>query len=143
MVSQYLAPDAPTKYPGLVKRVRDLVTSQGVCLSVVTVYELRRGVRLLVARGEGRRKERRLNMFLQEATALSLDHDGGQGWNVAADLWVRGQLHKPAVNVSEGDLLILATAITHGRALLTTDAALGDRAQELGVGGAVEVLPLA
>ncbi|MBI5482449.1 MAG: PIN domain-containing protein [Deltaproteobacteria bacterium] len=142
VVSQYLAPDAPTKYPALVQWVRDLVTGQGVCLSVVTVYELRRGVRLLVARGEGRRKERRLNMFLQEATALSLDHDSGKGWNVAADLWVKGQMHRPALNVAEADLLILATAIVHGRVLLTTDAALGERARELGVGEAVEVAPL-
>jgi predicted nuclease of predicted toxin-antitoxin system len=45
--------------------------------------------------------------------------------------------------LAEADLLILATAIVHGRVLLSTDAALGDRARELGLGDAIEVIPLA
>lgn len=45
-------------------------------------------------------------------------------WEVATDLWARGQVAKPAIVLSENDLLIYATALTYGRTLITLDKKL-------------------
>jgi hypothetical protein len=58
---------------------------------------------------------------------------GGDGWGLAAELWARGKLLVPALNVSEGDLLVLATAALHGRTLITCDVGLAAAGNRLGL----------
>ncbi|MFO7562395.1 MAG: hypothetical protein R6X02_07105 [Enhygromyxa sp.] len=59
-----------------------------------------------------------LDQLLGVMPRLGLDPGG---WDVAADLWAKGQVHKPAVNFAEQDLLIAATALWHGLALATAE----------------------
>lgn len=56
-----------------------------------------------------------------------------QGWKIASDLRVQSQTRSPAIVVSEGDLLITATAIAHKRALVTVDDKLRARLKEMGL----------
>jgi predicted nucleic acid-binding protein len=143
LVSHYLSPNARIRYPALVGRVESVISAQGVCLSTVTLYELRRGILELLGRGEGQRKERRLKLFLREATLLGLDGDGAHGWEVAARLYAQCKRTQPALNMSDGDLLIVATAVTHRRALLTSDARLAEQVGRLQLTEAIDVVPLA
>jgi len=141
IVSQFIHREARQRYPRVVERVTEVVKKQGAYVSIVTVYELRRGIELLRLQGSGRKKEVALKMFLHGVTTLSLDDNGNQGWSVAARVHAHGQARQPAITLGEGDLLIAATAIAHSRILLTSDSTLGTRFRDLGLPELVEVVP--
>lgn len=123
------------------QRVRDVITQDRLRISIVTAYEVNRGLLRMAFRNEGARLRRTFTMLLGTADILSLESNGG--WPLAARLHAAGATRVPAVNFSEGDLLILATAISHGMTLLTTDQGLATNATAVGVGQHVEHLPLA
>jgi predicted nucleic acid-binding protein len=131
VISRYLAPDAKRRSPALVERVDRVLAADGLRLSIVTAYELDRGFRVLAQRAEGAAKQRQFSMFMSEATVFSLDESAWAGWQQAAELYAEGAQHRPAVVIAEADRLILATAIAHGMVLLTADAPLVKRCQDL------------
>jgi predicted nucleic acid-binding protein len=141
VVSWYLDRHARTRHPALVGWLDDLISREGLCISAVSLYELKRGVEGLLRQGEGSRKAARIEMLLREATILGLDERGFAGWRVAADLWASSRQHEPSVVLSEGDLLIVATALMHDRQLVTVDRNLQTRLRTLGHHGLLHVLP--
>lgn len=56
-----------------------------------------------------------------------------QCWKTASDLWVQSRTRNPAIVLSDADLLIVATAITNKRALVTVDEKISTRLKELGL----------
>jgi hypothetical protein len=95
----------------------------------------------LLRQGQGSRKAARIEMLLREATILGLDERGFTGWRVAADLWANCKHHEPSVVLSEGDLLIVATALTHDRQLVTVDSNLQASLKVIGYESLLHVLP--
>jgi len=87
----------------------------------------------LLRQGQGARKAARIENLLREATVLGLDEHGFVGWRLAADLWANCKHHQPSVVLSEGDLLIVATALMHDRQLVTVDLNLQARLKALGL----------
>ena len=142
-LSTYLRPNAATSTPNLFQRVSNLIAANEASVAAVTVYEMRRGLLRLALSGGSRRGLAQLTLVLQTIPILSLDVSGWAGWNLAAQLHAAGQLQKPAVNFTEGDLLITATAAANGKQLLTTDARLGAALTTIGCGHFVEVIPVA
>jgi predicted nucleic acid-binding protein len=143
IVSAYLKPGAETSCPKVVSFVQAIQAGEGLSIAFVTQFELRRGVELLVRRGQGRRKRVELEMFLDQVEVLGLDAPGGGGWNVAARLWAEGRDLKPAHLFSDGDLLIAATAAFHGRPFVTADANLAEGLRRLSFPVGVELVPIA
>ncbi|MBM4355715.1 MAG: type II toxin-antitoxin system VapC family toxin [Deltaproteobacteria bacterium] len=141
-ISNFLRRDARQRFPELVGRIENIIREHGACVSVVTSYELRRGLRCLELRGEGQKRLARTSLFLQEVTAFGLDANGGKGWDVAVEIYAQAQARTPAVTISEGDLLTVATAIAHSRVLCTTDEKLATLLQGIGLGEYVDFLPL-
>jgi predicted nucleic acid-binding protein len=141
VVSWYLDRHARARHPSLVNWLDDLIPREGLCISAVSLYELKRGVEGLLRQGQGSRKAARIEMLLREATILGLDERGFTGWRVAADLWANCKQHEPSVVLSEGDLLIVATALTHDRQLVTVDSNLQARLKVIGHEGLLHVLP--
>jgi predicted nucleic acid-binding protein len=137
VVSWYLRRDARAQYPHLVEWLDAVIAEDGLHISSVSLYELRRGIGELRARGQGARKAARVELLLREATVVGLDAGDHLGWKIAADLWVKCRTHKPAIVLSEGDLLITATALAHNRALVTVDENLRSRLKQLGLHGSV------
>src|SRR5206468_4284700 len=88
-------------------------------------------------RGQGQRKIIEVEKLLRSAYALDV---ASGGWEIAAELWAQGQVQKPAIVFSEGDLLIAATAAAHERTLVTSDEALAANLLRVGYAGEVEVL---
>lgn len=114
-------------YPALHDVVDGTFAEHGVCISSVSLYELRRGLIKLELQGEGLTKRARGRKMLRHATVYWIDVADGAAWNIAAEIWARAQLAKPsAVTFQEADLLIYATAVAYGRTLVTCDATLGD-----------------
>jgi predicted nucleic acid-binding protein len=124
IVSAFLRPDARTKTPKLVQVVTGWLSTEGLAISFVTQFELRRGIEQLAQRGEGRRKLVAFEKFIERAHVLGLDAASGEGWNVAAQLWADGNSLKPAQVFSDADILIASTAAFHGHELATADAGL-------------------
>jgi hypothetical protein len=58
------------------------------------------------------------------------------------DLWARAHAHKPALTFSDGDLLITATAIAHGRALVTVDEKLRTLLKRLNLQATLHEIPI-
>lgn len=137
VVSLFLHPTARTRRPKAVARIE---AEADFAIAFVTHYELKRGIDKLLFSGSGRAKAVRLQKVLDRATVLGLDAPGGGGWNLAAELWARGSVMKPAIRFSEGDLLIAATAAFHGRILLTGDRTLVENLGAIGWAGQVELL---
>lgn len=142
-VSQYLARDAAEKTPGLLQRVDEVISTDGARVSVVTLYEIDRGLKKLELRGDGKRKRRLFSMFFSAATVYGLDLQAGRAWNLAADLYARAAVRSPTITLEEADLLIFATALANQLRLLTSDQNLARRLTELGLGEHVEVLLVA
>lgn len=96
-------------------------------ISVVTKYELERGLQKLLYAGSD--QERRgamkrfveLKKFLVSLPVYGLDGRMGEGWEIAARLWAAGRARKPSVSLEEADLLIAATAALHGQTLATAE----------------------
>jgi predicted nucleic acid-binding protein len=143
LVSAFLRPDAPTRFPGQYDFVSGLVAGDGFAISHVTQFELRRGVEELLRRGEGRRKLVALEKFLDRVEVLGLDGAGGSGWSLAARLWADGRAHRPAIVFTDADLLIAATAAIHGRTFVTSEGRLADNLRQIGFPVAVQVVPAA
>jgi len=143
VVSTYLKPDAKKRFPELVSRVDQIVAEEGLTISAVTLYELRRGLLDLELRGQGRSARVRTEKLLRIAYPLGLDHLDFTGWDRAAELWARGRRVKPAVVFEEGDLLIAATALAHGRTLVTCEARLRDGLIASGIELDIEVIEVA
>lgn len=120
--------------------VEPLVARERPSISYVTRYELRRGVEVLRTRGEGAKKAVRLTKFLEVCEVLGLDGHAGEGWNLAARLWVKLKSHKPSLCLSEADLLVAATAAAHGRVLVTADVGLVRNLQAI-EHGPIELVP--
>ena len=70
IVSAYLKREAEERYPRLFATVTDLLATEGLSISFVTRYELRRGIEKLLRRGEGRRKLVALEKILDLAEIL-------------------------------------------------------------------------
>jgi predicted nucleic acid-binding protein len=143
VASNYLHPQANQRFPELVAFVDETVRASGLFISVVTQYELRRGVGALLLRGQGRRKSVAIERFLDTAYVLGLDDRAGEGWNLAASLWAQAHVLKPSLVLGEADLLIAATAAFHGRPLATTDGKLGEALGKLAFPVPVQLLRLA
>jgi predicted nucleic acid-binding protein len=97
IVSTFLRRDAATRTPRLFEFVSFLLAGEGLSISYVTQFELRRGVESLVRRGEGRRKLVTLEKFLERVEILGLDTGGG--WNLAARLWADGRAPQACAGV--------------------------------------------
>jgi len=120
VVSWYLEREARTRHPTLINWLDDLLPREGLCISAVTCTSFDGEWKTLAAR-QGARKAARIENLLREATVLGLDEHGFVGWRLAADLWANCKHHQPSVVLSEGDLLIVATALMHDRQLVTVD----------------------
>lgn len=131
----------PRRPPALVAEVEERVRESGLVISAVTAFELRRGVRVLRLKGEGRRKEANIERLIRSADVLGLDAPAPAPWTTAADLYARGQVMKPAVVVADADLLIAATALHYSRTLVTTDGRLAENLKAIGAGPEVVLLP--
>jgi predicted nucleic acid-binding protein len=139
VVLLFADPDAERRAPELRRRVAELLAQAPPNISRVTVYELRR------APAEGARAFRRraqIERLLRSANVLGLDDGGGIAWDVAARVWALGREQSPHVLFGDADLFIVATAIMHGMALLTTDARLANSLERVGHGERVELLPV-
>ena len=139
-ISQYLATGAAKKMPGLVQRVDEVIASDGARISVVTLYEIDRGLKKLELRGQGHAKRRFFELFFSTATVYGIDAQAGRAWGVAADLYARAAVRAPTISFEEADLFIFATALANQMKLLTTDRNLAERLTELGFGEHVERL---
>lgn len=126
--------------PGLVQRVDDVIAVDGARVSIVTVYEIERGLKKLELRGQGQAKRRLFKMFLSTTTVYGLDAYSGRAWDIAADLHARAAVRIPTITFEEADLLIFATALANQMRLLTSDQRLVERLTELGLGEHVEGL---
>lgn len=123
LISHYIAPHARERYPWVVDFIDRAIEFEEIHVAYVTVYELRRGLAKIALQSPDRRREARkkrvaLDQLLGVMPRLGLDPGG---WDVAADLWAKGQVHKPAVNFAEQDLLIAATALWHELPLATAE----------------------
>jgi predicted nucleic acid-binding protein len=143
VVSWYLRRDARTEHPRLVEWLDGVIGKDGLHISAVTLYELRRGIGELRSRGQGTRKAARVESLVRQATILGLDAADYLGWKIAADLWAKCRAQTPPVTLSDGDLLITATALAHNRVLVTVDEKLRSRLKELGLHGALHEPKLA
>jgi predicted nucleic acid-binding protein len=97
VVSWYLDRHARARHPSLVNWLDDLIPREGLCISAVSLYELKRGVERPLRHGRGSRKAARIEMLLREATILGLDERGFAGWRVAAVLWPTANTTSPAL----------------------------------------------
>jgi predicted nucleic acid-binding protein len=143
IVSHYLARGAGKKTPALVQRVEGIIAADGARISVVTLYEIDRGLKKLALRGEGRRKQRLFSMFFSTTTIYGMDALSGRAWNVASDLHARAANESPAIVFEEGDLLSFATALANQLKLVTSDERLAARIRQLELDAHVECLPVA
>jgi predicted nucleic acid-binding protein len=141
-ISQYLSPDAAKKMPGLVQRVDEVIAADGARVSIVTLYEINRGLKKLELRGEGKRKRRLFTMFFSTTTVYGLDAQSGRAWEVASDLYARAAVRSPTITIEDADLLVFSTALANELRLLTSDQRLVVRLTDLGLGDHVEALPV-
>jgi predicted nucleic acid-binding protein len=142
ILSHYIRREAPQEYPKLVTWLDGVIRGQGLTISAVTLYELRRGIKAAQLDGKSRRKAVRLEMLLRSADVLGLDTGQFAGWNIAADLWAHARTAIPGSVFSEADFLIFATAQVHGRKLATADRRLWERLREIGQGVGVQLIEL-
>src|SRR6266540_3515043 len=142
IVSAFLRQDAQKRTPKLFLFVSVQLSADGLAISYVTQFELRRGIEELVRRGEGRRKLVAFEKFIERVQVLGLDAGGGEGWNLAARLWAEGRSHKPARVFADADLLIAATAAFHGHEFATSEVSLAEGLTQLGFPVAVHLVPI-
>lgn len=141
VVSNFLDQRAAERYPKLVEFVTTTTRGSGMFIAFVTQYEIRRGLEVLRRRRQGRRKMVSVERFLDTVVVLGLDERSGEGWNVAARLWAEAKVQEPSVVMSEGDLLIAATALFHGHALATSDERLARALAKVRFAMPVHVVP--
>lgn len=145
VASDFIRRDALTRTPALHAFVQDTLTREGLAVSMVTRYEMRRGYEKLAGQvgreREGRRKLAVVEKFLGSVDVLGLDSGSGAGWDVAASLWARAANLKPARILTDADLMVAATAILHDRTLVSRDKPAAETLVLLGV--AIELIDLA
>ena len=125
--------------PRLVAFVDELIESEGLSISYVSVYELRRGIEELQRKEQGQRKRVRLEKVLGTCDILGLDSH--LGWDAAAKLWADGRTQHPAIVIEDADLLIATTALVHERPFATTDERLARNLEAIGFPMPVQVVP--
>ncbi|MBI5512149.1 MAG: type II toxin-antitoxin system VapC family toxin [Deltaproteobacteria bacterium] len=126
------ARDGTWRHPMLRARLLAILAEQDLCVSVVSLYELRRG---LLAGQVGARRRAELTRLLEGATSIDMGWSYEPTWAKAAELFA-------AVPGGHGDadIFIAATAITLGRVLLASDRGLAAFLVSAGSGPAVEFL---
>lgn len=124
----------------VLRRIEGYIASGEAAISAITWYEVRRGCELLLLQpdkyAQGLRMLYRMVDLLRHMPVLGLEGMTGprmQGWLVAARLWAQARSLKPARVFSEEDLLVGATAVHHGRELVTFDKGLAEGMNLLGV----------
>lgn len=143
-VSNALKPGAQEKYPALVERFRRVINAQGCYLSIVTCFEIRRGLEESLRKGKSFKSRAGITLLLEQATIFDLGDADSPAWRFAADVWATAKARKPPLQPpTTEDLLIVATAHAHGFTLLTMDKALVECLTTLGFGAAVELVSLA
>lgn len=140
VVSAFLGSDARKRLPQLCALVEEALGTGTAAISHFTHFEVRRGVLDLVRRGQGRRKLVALNKFIAGVDVLGLDLLGG--WSVAAEHWAKLHAHKPAINLTDGDLLIATTAALHGHAFATSEGRLVENLRQIDFPGELITVPL-
>lgn len=145
VASKFIQRDARTSTPALHAYVETILAEEGLAVSMVTRYEMLRGyekvARQVGREREGRRKLTMVEKFLGSVDVLGLDAGGGAGWDICARLWAAAANLRPARKLTDGDLMIGATAVLHRRSLVTCDKPAADTLAMVGV--AVELIELA
>lgn len=131
--------EAYKRLPGVLK----IVGEPPWTISAVTAWELRRGMEKWALDPKNRRvgaarNLARFRLFHREPIGLVGASD--PAWAVAAEIWARAAVRKPAVVVGVEDLLIFATARAAGLTLATFDGRLTKLLELLGETG-FELLP--
>lgn len=124
--------------PAAATRVDAAIDEHGLLIASITFYEIERGIRALERNQAGSHRRAAWQVALAEAQVIKLEEPDLRPLLIAADLHSLGAVQKPALVVSEGDLLIVATAVAHGLTLLTSDQKLVSLCAALGVGEHVE-----
>ncbi len=144
VISNVMKPSAPELYPALVARYERIQGAQGCYLSVVTSFEIRRGLERAARAGLAVRHRAGIEHFLAAARFFDLGGANDPAWRFASDVWATGRSRRPTVSLPTlEDLLIVATAYANDFVLLTTDEKLCERLTELGFGGVAELVPVA
>ena len=144
IASYSVKPDAQQSMAGLLGEVERRLREQGaLAISVVTQYELRRGVRKLLLHGKGKTKAAKVEHLIRTADVLGLDLPLYAGWGIAAEIWAHAGVAKPAVTIPEADLLVAATAAFHQRTLVTSDRTLAANLEATGFPLRVDVVEVA
>lgn len=108
VLSDFLAGKEPVH-----SRLTEYLSQTGqLHLSILTWYEIERGLR---ANGNNKRR-RALERFVGENLVYGVDSNV---LNLAADIW--GQLRRHGRHAGDVDILIAATALTHGLGVATKD----------------------
>ena len=139
VLSNWLKSRAPQATPRPVAFVNELAEREGISISYISVFELRRGIEQLARKQQGQRKRVRLEKLLSTCEILGLDHHGG--WDAAARYWAEGRAQQPAIVIKDADLLIATTAAVHGRPFATTDERLALNLKAISYPMAVHVVP--
>lgn len=126
IVSAFLKRDAQKRTPTLFAFVTAVLAAEGLAVSYVTQFELRRGMEELGRRGQGRSKLVNFEKFMERVQVLGLDAASGEGWNLASRLWADGRCLKPARVFTDADLLNASTAAFHGQEFATSDVGLAE-----------------
>ena len=140
LVSAFLKRDAEKRTPKLFEFVAGQLAAEGLAISFITQFELRRGIEELVRRGQGRRKLVDFEKFMDRVQVLGLDAAMGEGWNLAARVWADGRVRKPARVFTDADLLSAVTAAFHGHEFATSDVGLAEGLRQLAFPVAVHLL---
>jgi predicted nucleic acid-binding protein len=138
MLSCYLEPRARARNPTAAQLVEDSLNADGLYISSVTKYEMRRGVRKLRLAGEGIRKEAAVERLLDAAYLVSPDGGGGTTWDVAAALWAVASTN--GIPIGDADLIIASTAMANGMEFVTTDARLVEKLEQVGFTGGIKMV---
>jgi len=138
VVSIYVGQRARKRHPEVVRLVGETLKTQGLYIATITMYELRRGVRKLRLKGQGRRKEVAVERLLEAALLISPDLLGGFVWNQAADLWAQASVK--GVVIGDADLIIAATASAYGMELVTSDAKLVGKLKQIDFSGDIKLI---
>src|SRR5450432_2743894 len=85
IVSAFLRPDGKKQAPRLFEFIATVLSAEGLAISYVTQFELRRGIEELVRRGQGRRKLVAFEKFMERVQVLGLE-----GPRAKAGTWRHG-----------------------------------------------------
>jgi len=142
LVSVMINPRDAERYPKTLALVESLLKTDGLSISAVTLFELRRGLEKLRLSGSGRSKLVKFEKLLEYVEVLGLDGSDGGAWSVAARIWARASMEKPAINFLDADLLVAATAIFHGRPFATAEKGLVAALHQLGFASSAQLIAL-